>query len=119
MIAKEDAMERLRLPTRRRARVLVCAALFTAVCAAPGLALPRGYEEDFAGCRDRSKDAEDRERCCKKTTDDCLAECKRILDSAPESEKDYDASISCQTECTSAFTDCTKGPAGAQGQSGD
>ena len=58
---------------------IATAVLLAALCAAPGLALPKGYEEDFAGCRDRSSGAEDRERCCKETHDDCIAQCLSLI----------------------------------------
>ena len=85
--------------------------LLVALCAAPGLALPKGYDEDFAGCRDHSRDAEDRERCCKETHDDCIAQCPREgVGGSPAEQKE--AAARCEAECTRALTDCTRGPAG-------
>ena len=88
---------------------IATAVLLAALCAAPGLALPKGYEEDFAGCRDRSSGAEDRERCCKETHDDCIAQCQRVSAGASQAEQ-KEATARCEAECTRALTDCTRGP---------
>jgi hypothetical protein len=95
---------------RRWVARLVGGFLLAALAASPMFGLPKGYQEDFEGCRDRSKDAQDRERCCTETALDCLEECKRILESTPEGEKDYDAAIRCQGGCTAASEDCKFGP---------
>ena len=88
---------------------IAIAVLLVALRAAPGLALPKGYEEDFAGCRDRSRSAEDRERCCKETHDDCIAQCSRETDAGASPEQ-KEAIARCEAECTRALTDCTRGP---------
>ena len=88
---------------------IASAVLLVALCAAPGLALPKGYEEDFAGCRDRSSGAEDRERCCKETHDDCIAQCQRVGAGTSQAEQ-KEATARCEAECTRALTDCTRGP---------
>jgi hypothetical protein len=87
---------------------LAWAPLFAVLVAAPGFGLPKGYAEDFEGCRERSKDAADRDRCCSETYDDCEAECKKIRGDAPDDAKSDDEYVKCSSGCAIEANRCQK-----------
>ncbi len=89
---------------RSDVRFVSCLA-FVAASGLAVLALPRGYKEDFNGCATQSPNTTERERCCKETYKDCLAQCSKNFADDPSGE------LFCAADCTGAVDQCKKGNA--------